>query len=663
LRRKPLNLNRATRDELIQLPGMNELLVTNLLVYRKDNGNLTSIYELQAVPGFTVALIEPILPFVTVSTTEATDISPGAKHPSGPSFKEIWQGLTGEFIQRFVWIPEEQRGYTDPDTTFREIQDDEGSVVGMDTSLSSRYAGSPIQSYSRLRLRYRQHVSIALTGEKDRGEQFAWDPENRLYGYDFLSGHVALKDFGHLKSLVIGDYNLQVGQGLVLSRGLGFGKGADVIRTVKQASRGILPYASVNENQYLRGAAATVAFGDWYFTAFGSRTRLDASVRDRDTVSEEVTLVGSIQLSGLHRTPNEIANRKSTAETAFGGRVEYQADRLRVGMTHYQQLYDNPIDRPENAFNQFDFRGDYNHLSSVDVDYVLQNVNFFGEVARSRSGGIAATAGLMSSLSRKVDLALLVRSFDKDFHTSKAFVFAERPTNVRNEQGLYMGLQIKPNPRWLISAYFDQFYFPVNSFRRGFSARGYEYLAQVEFKPKRGTQLYMRFRSDNQERNATDYPLGQQLAYLIPTQRLQWRTHFQKTIDRNLLVRTRMEFSWWTQGEEEFERGFLLYQDFSYKMGFKFKVTGRYAIFDVRDFDARIFAYENDVLGFFTIPPYNGVGSRYYVILNYKPIRGIEFWLRFAQTRLQDVRTFGSGLDEIQGDTRSEVKLQMRIQW
>ena len=105
----------------------------------------------------------------------------------------------------------------------------------------------------------------------------------------------------------------------------------------------------------------------------------------------------------------------------------------------------------------------------------------------------------------------------------------------------------------------------------------------------------------------------------------------------------------------------LLYQDVIWKPSFSFRLTGRYAIFDVSDFDARIFAYENDVLGFFSIPPYAGVGSRYYLILNWKAGRHLEFWARLAQSRFLDTRQIGSGLERIDGSARSELKLQMRI--
>ena len=103
-------------------------------------------------------------------------------------------------------------------------------------------------------------------------------------------------------------------------------------------------------------------------------------------------------------------------------------------------------------------------------------------------------------------------------------------------------------------------------------------------------------------------------------------------------------------------------------------------LFDAPNFRARIYAYENDVLGNFSIPPYFRTGSRYYIILNFKATRWLEFWARFAQTRLHNSflrRADGSyfipesnpgqvslsSLESIVGNNRSEVKLQMRIKF
>lgn len=681
LREKPLNLNECTREELLQLPGMNPILVNNLLSHIARFGKLTTLYELQAVQGFDLNTIQEIRPFCSVTQSSREDISPGSKHPRGPGLREVFSSLDTEIIQRLITTLEEERGYTDPDTTITYDISPQGDTLDQILKLSSRYQGGPYRSYTRIRTRYNPYFSFALTGEKDPGEPFTWDPGNQKYGYDFLSAHISFSNFGVLKNLVIGDYTLQLGQGMVLSRGLGFGKGAETINNVKMPALGIRPYASVNENQFMRGIASTVAFGDIYLTGFYSRVRQDASVSAlTDSLSETFfTESSNIQLSGLHRTESELNNRDALFEQAAGGRVALQTRTLTLGTTLLYQSFDSRINPSQNFYNQFDFRGNKNYLTGLDFDWVFQNFNFFGEVARSKSGGMGAVAGVMSSLSPTLDLALVVRRFDKDFHATKAYVFAERPTIARNESGLYLGIKMKLDPRWTITSYFDQYYFNWNKFRAGFPSNGFEYLLRVSFKPNRGTEVYTQFRSDNKEENAPTPDGGPALDFLQSTRKNLFRIHFQTNLTRDVVVRNRAEFSWYEEGEQT-ARGMLIYQDISWKQGFKFKVTGRYAFFDIPAFDARIYAYENDILGFFSIPPYYRKGNRYYLILNYKLTRGIEFWVRFAQTRLRNGyitdgagnpylpytrrdQGLGSGLEAITGNVRSELKFQVRFKF
>lgn len=679
-RERPISINSATKEQLLLLPGMNDIRLNQLRQYIRDYGELTSVYELQAVPGFSPEFINQILPFISVREARAGDISPGSRHPAGPGLQEMLPNIRHEIIQRIVFTLEEERGYTDPDTTFRNNFNELGELTSVDTQLSTRYRGSPYRSYTRYRARYGQNLSIALTGEKDAGEAFEWDPSQNLYGYDFVSGHIAIKNYGNLKNLVIGDYNLAVGQGVVLSKGLGFGKGAEVINSVKMPPRGIQGYASVNENQFLRGAAGEVAWGDWHFTGFYSSNALDGTATERDTLTNEILQISSLSLSGLHRTPSEIARRRSIKETAVGGRVAFQNRSLTIGSTGYYQLYDTPIERTPNAYNQFFFRGDQNYVVGLDFDWVFQNFNFFGEGARSRSGGMGGIVGFMSALSPTLDVSAVFRHFDKDFHSSKGYTFAERPVALNNETGLYVGVKMKLTPQWTISSYFDQYYFPFNRFGASFPSKGYENLIQVDYKPRRGTLIYARFRSDNKEEDGRDFINGQRLDFLVPTRKNTFRLHFQSELNEQVALKSRAEFAWFTRAETERHKGMLLYQDLIWKPGFTFKVTARYALFDAPNFRARIYAYENDVLGNFSIPPYFRTGSRYYIILNFKATRWLEFWTRFAQTRLHNSflrRADGSffipesnpgqvslsSLESIVGNNRSEVKLQMRIKF
>ncbi|MBK6825540.1 MAG: helix-hairpin-helix domain-containing protein [Chitinophagaceae bacterium] len=65
-KKNPVNLNLAEEEELRQLRWLNELQVVSLITYRKLLGDLISLYELQAVPGWDLATIRKLLPFVTV---------------------------------------------------------------------------------------------------------------------------------------------------------------------------------------------------------------------------------------------------------------------------------------------------------------------------------------------------------------------------------------------------------------------------------------------------------------------------------------------------------------------------------------------------------------------------------------------------------------------
>lgn len=681
----PLDLNTASLEELLLLPEMNAIQAQRLHFHIETFGALTSIYELQAVEGYTLPFIRTILPYVTVEKIGATDVDPDQRFPRGPSFQEIVSGMEYEWLQRMTGVMEPQRGYSDPDTTFRDLQDAEGNFTGVDTLLSTRYRGDPYRHYTRIRGRLGQNVSIGLVGEKDPGETFAWRPEERLYGYDFLSAHLALRNFGRLKALMIGDYTLQFGQGLLLSRGLGFGKGAQVINGLKMPAYGPRPYSSVNENQFFRGAAATYGLGDWQLTGFFSRAFRDASVQLIDTIDEEVIAAGNLQLSGLHRTPNEFTNRKRVGETIYGGRAEYRKGTFRGGITHYQLRYDALLNPGDAFYQTFAFRGNRHHATGVDWDWVKGNVNLFGEIAHTRGNAFGGTASLMSSLAATVDFSLGLRHFDKDFFSPFAYVFAERPINAQGETGVYAGLRYAPNYHWELQTYFDQYQFHWQRFRVHFPSQGWEWMAQLQYRPTRGTIVYLRVRTEQGVRSPSSSLVRQTLGTPLPVQRDQFRIHFQTSMDRKVNLKTRLELSRFQESGQPTSFGYLLYQDVAWRWGFRWRLTGRFAVFDIDNYDARIYAYESDILGFFSIPPYYRKGTRWYLMFNGKLTRQLDIWLRVSRTSLANNRswqaaapaapgepagsswepyaTFGNGLEAISGSARTDLRVQLRYKF
>jgi len=60
---------------------------------------------------------------------------------------------------------------------------------------------------------------------------------------------------------------------------------------------------------------------------------------------------------------------------------------------------------------------------------------------------------------------------------------------------------------------------------------------------------------------------------------------------------------------------------------------------------------------------YNGKGYRTYLNLKYVLAKKLDIWIRYAVFIYKDVQTVGSYLDEIQGNKKSEIKLQLRYQF
>jgi predicted porin len=87
------------------------------------------------------------------------------------------------------------------------------------------------------------------------------------------------------------------------------------------------------------------------------------------------------------------------------------------------------------------------------------------------------------------------------------------------------------------------------------------------------------------------------------------------------------------------------------------------AVFNVSDYDARIYAFQNDVLYSYSIEAYQNKGFQIYINTRYTLRKGLDFWLRYESKRYTNLSSVGSGLSTIDGNHQSEVKIQLRYQF
>ena len=599
------------------------------------------------IPEFDLETIRLLLPFVTVDESSSYN-----RH----LLKRIVEEENNYLLLRHSRRLEKQAGYsrTFPlDLSF--IRDENENIIDTVISGTTLYRGSPDKLYGRFRTSRRDDFSLGFTFEKDNGEAF--DFNSNQNGFDFYSYHLLLENKFGFKKIMLGDFQLQVGQGVVFGSGFNAGKGAETVNTTKQNTLGLRPYTSVLESGFLRGAGITRIWGDFDLTLFYSRLRQDGSIQSDSTFSDFQEFVNSIQNTGFHRTDSEFDNKNQITEQSVGGVFRYQPNRkFSMGISGLNSRYSVPLQRTPNNYNQFEFKGDHNYVTSIFSDYTWQNFLLFGEAARSKSGGLGLVGGLMGSLSRNVDVAMVLRNYDRNFHSFYGNAFSENYRNI-NEKGIYWGLSITPNRRHKLNLYYDRFRFPWLKFRTEAPSVGNELLIRYSHFPSRSVSLYAQVRRQNKQVSTAN----ENLNVLIDQTKFLYIFNVNYKVNSRLDLKTKVQSSNQTEGGL-FTKGFVIIQDLNFDV-WKVKFKTRIALFETDDFDNAQYVYENDVLYAFSIPAYNGRGVRSYAMIRYDPVRNMSLWLRYARFSFRDRDTVGAGLEASDTNTSSEIKLMLRLKF
>jgi Helix-hairpin-helix motif len=639
----PLNLNKGTKQEFQSLFLLSDIQVNNLIGYREKYGLIISIYELIAITGFDPETIQNILPFVTVKDQAAKPFK---------SIKELMDRGKSEIFLRWQRVLEQPKGYT-------SIAPEQ-----LAESPNSRYLGSKDKLYLRYRYKFKNNLSFGVTGEKDPGEEFLQGTQPN--GFDYYSAHAFLRDYGKVKALAIGDFQAQFGQGLTFWSGLSYsGKSANVMK-IKQSPMYLRPYTSVTETDFLRGGGINVNLGSIDVTAFASRRKIDANiVTITDTVEDvldEEVIFSSIQATGYHRTSGELADKKSVTEEHLGGNLSYHYHNLKIGTTAAYSQFNAEYNRQLFLYNQYTFVSNTNMMLGADYEWSIKNFDFFGEVARSKNGGVGVVSGMLVEIDPRLKMSMLYRNFQRDFQSlNSAGAFSES-TDPNNESGIFTGLQFQPLNKLSLNIYYDQFKFPWLKFSTYAPSSGFDFLAQADYKLNRRVSMYLRYRHREKQVNTPDEI--DDIKYIVGRTQENYRYNVTIQISDDIKIRNRIEFSSYKLQPELAERGFMIYQDLVYNPEDKpYSVSLRYALFDADTYNARIYAYENDILYVFSVPSYSGRGTRFYMTANYKISRSIEAWLRIGQFYYDDRDIISSGNEEIDGRTKTEVKAQVRFKF
>ena len=606
---RPMDINRASEDDLQTLPWISPALAQAIITRRKKYGAFTNPEELLQIEGMETELFQIVRPYLQVG-----------KRADLPSI-----GLRGR--HRIYQRVEKGRGYLD-----------------------GTYPGGREKFYNRVTGSVGDFLHLGFLAEKDAGEQ---DVNDLMLGYGSIS-------VPHLRSrIVLGHFLVEAGQGLVFWGPYSLGKGSDPLAPGKQRSRGIHAYASSDENTAFSGAAMTSSIGAFSLTALHSRSYLDASV--------EGDSVQSLPNTGLHRTGREIEQRDALGETVTGLIANWQPrPGLKFGLNYQSSHFSQPIAEGSHLYDRYEFAGSSNSVAGLNFDWMFGKINLFGEAARSASDGSACLLGSWFDL-MPFGFLILVRNYDKDFHNAHGRSFGERGDVLNNEKGVYLGWRWLLSKASRISVYYDQFRHPWPRYGRPMSGSGWEIMGLIELRLRKSMNVLVRIKvkSYSDAETFVDH-FGNGTQKLTERQNKSLRLQLELNPEKRARFRTRLELNGsellpfgdtYTINRDSL--GSFLYQDLRLQLFPALFFSTRWCHFDAMSYNVRFYQYENDLPGVMRLKMLYGRGTRWYFVAGWKTSQQALLSAKYEHTFYDSETSIGSGSDMILGQHENALSLQL----
>ena len=604
-----ININNEEElNQLIELHLVNVFIIENINAYRKNFGDITMIDELSFIEGIdemTINIIKPLICFEKPHENEKFRVKNLLKYGKHQTIFQVEQCFN------------EKEGYKE-----------------------DKYLGSPRKMLLRYSFTSRDKLELGFAMEKDAGEK------NIL---DFVSFHCVVHDLEFVNTLALGDYQLAFGQGVTMGSGMAFAaSGGSLLRKSKK----IRASKSANEARYLRGVATTLNYKKFDLTVFYSNKKADANVSVVDSLGEPL-VVTSLQQTGLHRTESELADRHAITQQLFGGNISYRNSNFQIGYTVHKTLLSCELNPDPRLYNTFYFRGRTLVNQGVDFYYVLRKIAFYGEAAISDNKAPAALIGTTIQPAGYIDFTVLYRYYDKKYQNFYSNAFASG--SPRNEKGLYLSTSITFAPRWRLIATAD---FPQSDWVKTSAyapSRAQDYNLQVEHQINSKSLFFIHLRYKDKEKNGPSE--NTYMRSLIHDRKMSLHFHVTYPVGTDLILKNRVEL---TTNKDVPKNGtcYLIYQDILYNPENRpYSFAFRYALFDSPK--GAVYAYENDILNSFSIGSLYHKGMRLYLLGKVKLRWGIAINAKIGCTIYSDVNEIGSGLEKIEGNVRTEGKIQI----
>ena len=614
--RNGINVNAATREQLLALPFLSDQQVMDIMEYIYQHGSMKSINELMSIESIDYSTRQLLQEFLYA----------GDKPDKGfPSMRNIIKWGKNE-LSLYAKIP-----------TYERVGD----------SPEGDYLGYPYKFWARYSFSYADNVRVGIMASQDAGEPF-FSGVNKT-GFDQYSAFVQLNGIGRVETLVAGRYSIAAGMGLTINSAFSLGKTA-ILQNMGRQRNALRPFTSASESGYLQGAAATIRLSDaLHVTPFLSYRKTDATLNDDGTVS-------SLIYTGYHRSQSEINKKNNTSISVAGADARWTHGDLSLGATAIYTHLDRPLSPNKTAvYKRIYPEGSDFFNASLNYSWIHYPFNISGESAINEKGAIATLNTLGWHLSQYVELMAIYRFYSFNYYSPHANSFSEGG-KTQNESGIYIGMKWQPRYGLEIMAYTDFAYFVWP--RYGVSQSSYANDNVINCSWKTGSwQFSGRYRLHLRQKDSKSVSgLSWQAEHRL-------RIGAEWTADR-WTSRSQLDVSSApsSSSNKSVSQGYMLTENIGYDTGkWKLYAGGKY--FHTDSYDSRLYSYERAMPHTFSYPAYFGHGIRYSLVAIWSPVPALQFTAKAAVTNYFDRSTISSGQQQINASSACDIEMGLRWRW
>ena len=603
----PIDLNKATREELEQLPFLTATQVEDILAYIYQYRGMRSVGELLMIESLDAARSELLSYFVTIKVDEQRPF---------PTLATILE-----------------RGKHDITLTMKvPFYERKGDKDG--------YLGYPYTHSLRYKFSYSDYFQVGLVGAQDAGEPFF--ANRNTFGYDHYSFYVAVRKLGRIKSAVAGRYKVRFGQGLVINNDFSFGKTMSFLSQGRSYTA-IRPHSSRSQANYLQGGAATVALTRHIdLSAFASYSKNDATLNDDGTIR-------TLLKSGYHRTPTEMEKKNNISQTTFGGNLQWGNYGFRAGLTALYTQFDRPLMPNTAQIYRTDYPQGYDFWNvGVNYGYVNPRWSANGETAMGGNGAVATLNSVSFQPSKRLSLTAIQRYYGSRYWALHANAFSEGG-QMRTELGMLIGANWTANRFLTLAAYTDYAYFSKPRYRASAASSAWDnYISAVY--TCGNLSFLARYRLKNRQKDNADH------TKLINehTQRARFAFTYSGV---NWDCKTQADLAYNHHKSSSF--GYMLSEFVAWQPLPWLQTSANIGYFHTADFASRLYIYERSMLYSFSFPAFYGEGIRWSVFARANLRKKLSVLLKVGTTHYFDRKHISSGLQQVNRSELTDVEVQL----